>query len=1111
MPENGAPGKLQEHDTKRIMAMREKRARGTIIIRLLAVWFAFFITTGINVYFIYKSERTHLMLGSQNIITSTAKNIDADLLEPYTILNGISHTMRVMIGDGVDSTTIFNYLKSYTKQVLADEKRKMTLMDIIVVFSVYDTAYFFSDDWIPPQDYNHAERPWYQAAAEAKGKIALTEPFQNTRDFINTITYSRRVFNDNGVYLATVVISMPFEHIINHVNKMQFMQSGYGFLLNRDLDILIHPDSSAIGKRPSQVNKNFAKAEKMLLEGNELVEHKVVNYAKWTSVIFTRKLESGWHLGILMPYNQYYGRMMGPAFFLATLGIILATALSAILLVLNRNRKKSDEDALAMFNLIPIPCDLWSRDFKIIEFNIAAQKLFGTISKEEYQDNFFKYSPQYQPNHTPSLEKAKEELEKIFKEGSHSFEWLHIDAHSRPLPIEVRGMRISYRGEDVAAVYKYDLRDQKSRLAKIRETDERMQTMFDAVPLVAIMFDKDLNAIDCNEEAIRMSKLPDKKTFLDSFPSLLPEFQPNGRSSTLMLAEVVKRTFRSGSFHVSEWVQNTAEGESIPYDIQLSRLKHRDDYVAVAYGHDIREIKAANEKLREAEVTEKSLDTLKYILNGVDSIIYVTVPNTGEILFMNDFTKKSFDIKGDCEGLLCYNIFQVGMTGICDFCPCHSLNNDPNGVVIWESHNEKTGRIYRHTDRYIEWPGKKIAHLQHTVDITELVLANERAIQASQAKSAFLANMSHEIRTPMNAIIGMVAIGKSAVNTERKNYCLEKIQDASKHLLGVINDILDMSKIEANKFELSFIEFNFERLIQNVVTVMGFRVEEKKQVFDVFCDPNIPETLIGDDQRIAQVITNLLGNAIKFTPEEGIITLEAHLEKERSDICVLKISVSDTGIGINDEQLQNLFLSFQQADNNTARKYGGTGLGLAISKNIVEMMGGQIWVNSEIGKGSTFSFTINVKRGHDASKQLPDEEIVVDLSGIFAGYRILLAEDTEINCEIVKSLLEETNIEIDCAMNGIEAVDMFKEAHDIYSLIFMDIQMPEMDGLEATQRIRALDLPKAKTIPIIAMTANVFKEDVEKCVEAGMNGHVGKPINIDEVVGVLNKHLRAAK
>ena len=391
-----------------------------------------------------------------------------------------------------------------------------------------------------------------------------------------------------------------------------------------------------------------------------------------------------------------------------------------------------------------------------------------------------------------------------------------------------------------------------------------------------------------------------------------------------------------------------------------------------------------------------------------------------------------------------------------------------------------------------------------------LAALKEIAEEASRAKGDFLANMSHEMRTPMNAIIGMTSIAKTSRDLERKDYCLQKIEDASTHLLGVINDILDMSKIEANKFDLSLAQFHFEKMLQKVVTVVNFRAEEKNLRFTVHIDRDIPPELVGDDQRIAQVIANLLSNAVKFTPPEGAIHLEAQFLGEEDDLCAIQISVADTGIGITEEQQSRLFTSFQQAESGTSRKFGGTGLGLAISKRIVEMMGGRIWVDSEPEKGSTFSFTIKVQRASGERPRLLDEKVNWENNaGCFKGKRLLLAEDVEINQEIVIALLEPTQLEIDCAGNGAEALRLFSEAPEKYDMIFMDVQMPEMDGYEATRRIRALGSSRAQEIPIVAMTANVFREDIEKCLAAGMNEHIGKPIDVKELLAALHKYLRS--
>jgi CheY-like chemotaxis protein len=360
----------------------------------------------------------------------------------------------------------------------------------------------------------------------------------------------------------------------------------------------------------------------------------------------------------------------------------------------------------------------------------------------------------------------------------------------------------------------------------------------------------------------------------------------------------------------------------------------------------------------------------------------------------------------------------------------------------------------------------------------------------------------------MNAIIGMTAIAESSSSAERKDYALGKIKDASVHLLGVINDVLDMSKIEADKLELHPVTFVCEEMIQKVVNIINFRVVEKHQEITVQIDKNIPRLLIADDQRLAQIITNLLSNAVKFTPENGAIRLTAQLLNDDNGTCDIRFDVTDTGIGITEEQKTRLFEPFEQAESSTTRNFGGTGLGLAISKSIVEMMGGAIMVDSAPGAGSTFTFVIKAKKAA-AEAECGDytADGGADGADSFPGRRVLLAEDVEINREIVLALLSPTLLEIDCAENGAEALAMFTEAPDKYDMILMDVQMPEMDGYEATRYIRALPAREAAAVPVIAMTANVFKEDIDKCLDCGMNGHIGKPLDIDEVMTLLRQYL----
>jgi signal transduction histidine kinase/ActR/RegA family two-component response regulator len=380
------------------------------------------------------------------------------------------------------------------------------------------------------------------------------------------------------------------------------------------------------------------------------------------------------------------------------------------------------------------------------------------------------------------------------------------------------------------------------------------------------------------------------------------------------------------------------------------------------------------------------------------------------------------------------------------------------------------------------------------------------AMRASKAKGKFLANMSHEMHTPLNAILGMAAIGKHAEDVQKKNEAFEKIETSSLHLLDIINDILDMTKLQGGKFTLSPTRFNFRKMIQNVCDIIMFEVENKHQRLGVTVDDAIPENLTGDSRRLAQVIAKLLANASKFTPENGIIHLDARLAGEEDNLCTLQIAVSDNGIGITAEQQARLFTPFEQLEEDLTRKYGGAGLGLAISSRIVEMMDGKIRVDSSPGGGSTFTFTARLRR----DKAEPDTTGAPEEDN-FSGFCILLADDVEINREIVISLLDPTGLTIDCAADGKEAVRMFREAPLRYHMIFMDLQMPEMDGLEATREIRASSAPNALSIPVVAMTANTFEEDVEKCLAAGMNHHLSKPLDMEALWDTLRKYLAAPK
>jgi len=381
-----------------------------------------------------------------------------------------------------------------------------------------------------------------------------------------------------------------------------------------------------------------------------------------------------------------------------------------------------------------------------------------------------------------------------------------------------------------------------------------------------------------------------------------------------------------------------------------------------------------------------------------------------------------------------------------------------------------------------------------------LIVAKEITEKSNRARRDFLSRMSHEMRTPMNAIMGMTTLALIEDEAGRIKEHLKKIDNSSRDMLRLIDGVLDIADIIDDGIVLHCSEFDIRNMVREVLDQIAESREQKKQSLSVDIDQKVPQIVYGDKKRYFQVLNNLLSNAVKFTGEQGSIQLKISTTEYADETVTLQFEVVDNGIGISKEQQKNLFVLFEQADGGIDRQFGGVGSGLFIVKQIMEMMGGQICVESESGKGSRFILSIKV------NTEAPGQPVSAGPAS-FTGKTALLAEDVEINREIIIAMLEDTSLHIICVSNGREALELFTATPEKFDIIIMDVNMPVMDGVEATRRIRALGTPEGGRIPIIALTANVLDEEVNDYFAAGMNDHIGKPVDLDGLIKILNKYL----
>ena len=814
----------------------------------LWVLFSYALIIALGYMLTSKMEHEHLKREAESAIFHMQANIESELLENEVMLNVIAETVRIMLLHKNDYDAISKYMKGLTEYTATNKY-------ILGIYGMLDgfNGKIVSNNWVPPSDYDPTERPWYKTAMEAGKEVKITEPYVDAKSKAIIVTYVRRILDEKGAQLGIICLDLDLNKIKEYVNKVYISDTEVGILLSERLNVIVHPDSTLLGKSLRDVNYGIASLAESLKGDWNISGREVLNYRNEESIAFTKKLKNNWYAGLMIPKKHYFQEMENILIILSSLAFALATIL--VILVM-----------------------------KIV--------------------------------------KAKEE-------------------------------------------------------------------------------------------------------------------------------------------------------------------------------------------------TDKSIKILRNVLNGLDAMIYVTVPSTDEVLFINDSMKKHYSIDDNSIGKTCYKVFQKGVNKKCDFCPCFQLNREPHSIIIWEERSTLTERVYRNTDRYIDWYDGKVVHIQHSVDVTELIVARELAEQSSRFKNRFLSRISHEIRTPMNTIMGITEIQlQNEILTQDLKKAFIDIYNSSDLLLDIINNILDIYKIEANKIELAFVEYDIASLINDVVQLNIMRMKNKSVEFEFEVDENIPVTLFGDVIHIKQILNNLLSNAFKYT-DSGQVKLSVnaeHTKKENFDI-TLVFSVSDTGQGMTEEQKNKIFDEYSHLN----YLIEGTGLGMNITQYLIKAMKGEVSINSELGKGTEFIVRLPQK---NTNSGILGKDLVESLQNFrYISYSqmknarierepmpygsVLIVDDVGSNLYIAKGLLQPYKLSIDLSDNAAEAIEKIKSGK-VYDIIFMDHMMPEMDGVEAVKIIRELGY----TNPIIALTANVIGELSEVFLKNGFDGFVSKPINIHQLDSVLNKFIR---
>ncbi len=790
-----------------------------------------------------------------------------------------------------------------------------------------------------------------------------------------------------------------------------------------------------------------------------------------------------------------------------------------------------DKNVRSIVETCPLAICLWNKAHTLIDCNRSFMQLFGIDSKEEYALSPQNFYPVAQQNGMYSSDYSKQLLEAAFAEGSSDGDWLWRDKMGALIPTFTSLRRVTYGGEEMVAEYIYDLRSLQESQHRATQAELRNQIVLQAMPLSMSFWDKNYNLIDCNAASIKLFGFKDKDEYIAKCHEVSPKFQPDGSPSLRTLHKKFDEAMAKGVSHV-QWMHQQPDGTPIPVDKTCVKANLNHEDVLITFSRDMRDVVASRKEAQEAEARNKSmLESMPLGVHFWDENLELIDCNNESLKLFGYETKEDFlanistmyppkqpngqdsfaYMKAHLEKALQDGYAHTEFSFL--YRRNEELNFLPVEIIFTRTKYKKSYGVLCYC-RDLRAHKAMLAEIQMVED--DLRTAKNIAEKNAAAKSEFLANMSHEIRTPMNGMLGLLhLLSQTPLQAEQDKY-VQKSLTSAKNLLRIINDILDFSNLEAGRFEFEECPFNVYETFTDIKELYIHSTEKKDITFHAHMRES-HDLILGDELRLKQVLFNMLDNAFKFTAA-GSITLCVEEQWINSRRKKFIFSVKDTGIGIAQEDVTRIFSAFSQADSSFTRAYGGTGLGLVISQNIIHMLGGEIWVESEKGKGSTFYCTAvfdviqtlepykaptshaeNSEREQTeaqeaACRNTPEassaEQQEDTLNKTVDATHLLLVEDNEINQMVAEEILLHMGYTLDIANNGQEALEILEKKH--YDLVLMDIQMPIMDGLTAASKIREQE--KFAQLPIVALSAHALKEDKEKSLAHGMNAHATKPI-----------------